>query len=552
MLLEFKAELIGLLSKMVEENQLVLLKDKVNIEESKSCKFGFCFTNLPHLLSSIYKKSLEESGQILLELFPGHPYISKVEVVGGYLNFFLRHEVIKEFFETSHKKPKIIFSLDKSQPKKKYLIEIISANPTGSLHIGHIRNGVVTDTLSNLLEYDGSHVFRSYLINDGGLQIKELMNSLHIIYTCMVKAIPVDVSAEKLKYSDSTVRDCAEQIAKEFGHYWDLQDPEQTQKISKFAVEYFLNLIKKEMQELRIQVDSWDYETQICSEGALSSLINKLKDHLYMKDQALWFKTSKFSSESDKDDVVVKSDGSLSYFGQDLIYHIYKLEFLGHNGTIINTLAADHKGHITRMEAFFRALEIPEDVVKFKMTQLSRLIIDGKKVTFSKRENILLSFKDLTEHLSIDEIRWFLSSRDEETELDIELEKLRGKDYNNPIFYILYAHSRAVKLIDAAKLDVLDAQFSFEKLNNDASQELINHILSLEWQYKKAVDTLKPHILAVYLYGLAKKFHSFYESAPILSEPEVELKLAKLALVHLVIRIFREFLPIFRIEPKKS
>ncbi|AGX88990.1 arginine--tRNA ligase [Mycoplasma parvum] len=551
MILTLKEQLKEALREVLVKKNFTLLLDKIELEESKNSKFGFFSTNLPFLISSTYKKNIEESEQLLLDSLNKHEEIPKIEAVQGYLNFFISSNLIKNFYKSSLKRKKIIaFSNNEENKKTKYFIEIVSANPTGILHIGHIRNGVITDTLSNILEYNNNSVFRAYLINDAGTQIEELIKSIHTFYSFISKGASINLMEHSIKYSGNEIRDCAQAITEKFGHYWELDNEELTQKIKLFAVEFFVNLIKKELDSLSIKVDNWDYESKKCSESALTHLIKKLQDFIYLKDNALWFKTSSFKKEGDeKDDVIVKSDGNLSYFGQDLIYHLYKLEFLGTNGIIINTLAEDHKGHIDRMKAFFSSINVPESLVKYKTTKLSRLIVDGKKIVFSKRENIFLSSEELKEHLSKDEIRWFLCSRDEENELDIDLSKLNNKDYNNPIFYILYAYSRALKITEKINFELDGVELSFEKLDSEIEQSLINSILAVEFHFQKAIQNLKVHIISNYLYSLAKKFHTFYESFSIINDSNRETQLARLALVQLVLRIFKEFLPLFRIVP---
>ncbi|CCE66815.1 arginine--tRNA ligase [Candidatus Mycoplasma haematominutum] len=552
MILELKERLTNFLQDVVAESQFTLLKDKIVLEESRHPKYGLFNTNLPFILASLYRKTLEESERILAQKIPKHEYISRMEVTKGYINFFVSPEVIKDFYLSSLKVEKIIFAANAPENRSaKYFIEIISANPTGALHIGHIRNGVITDTISNLLEYNGNSVYRSYLVNDGGTQIKELIASIHNMHSYLAKASPLDLSISQCKYTDENVRDCARSIGEHFGYYWELQNREITSEITTYSVDFFLKLIKKEVEELKIKIDSWDYESKLCSEGALTSLISKIKDHIYLEDNALWFRTEAFDPDLGKNDVIVKGDGALTYFGQDLIYHLYKLEFLGKNGTVVNTLAADHKGHIGRMRAFFKCLRVPQEVVRYKLTQLSRLVVNGKKVIFSKRENIYLTLAELKQYLSIDEIRWFLSSRDEESELDIEIDKLRNKDYNNPIFYILYAYSRASKLSELLKLEISPEELNFEALNSDTELELIQTILYSQSKFSKAVETLKPNILSAYLYSLAQKFHSFYDSFSISYDYNPTTKLARLALVQLVARLFEELLPIFKIAPRQ-
>ncbi|ADX98068.1 arginine--tRNA ligase [Mycoplasma suis] len=552
MILELKNQLKASLRKVLENKGFSLLLDKVELEETKNSKFGFFSTNLPFLISSAYKKSIEESEQILISSFPKNELIQKVEAVQGYLNFFISPDLIENFFRSSLKRRKIISRANNEENKKdKYFVEIVSANPTGILHIGHIRNGVITDTISNLLEYNNNSVFRTYLINDAGTQIEELLRSIHNFYSFTSRGgVGISLTEEiNVKYTGSEIKECAEAISQKFGYNWELTDKELTHQIKLFAVEFFLDKIKKELKSLSIQVDSWDYESRICSESALTNLIKKLEDFIYLKDNALWFKTSAFLEGYEKDDVLVKSDGKISYFGQDLIYHLHKLEFLGKTGTIVNTLAEDHKGHIDRMKAFFYSIGVPQDSVKYKITRLSRLIMEGKKIVFSKRENIFLSAEELKEHLSVDEIRWFLCSRDEENELDIDLSKLKNKDYNNQIFYILYAYSRALKITERIYFDLSESKLSFEKLDSEVEQSLINSVLSVELKFQKAIQTLKVHIMSDYLFSLAKKFHSFYESVSVINEPNTETQITRFALVKLVLRIFSELLPLFRITP---
>ncbi|AFN64915.1 arginyl-tRNA ligase [Mycoplasma wenyonii str. Massachusetts] len=549
---ELKEKIRENLSQILKNNNWDLLLEKVVVEETKNYKFGFLNTNLPYLISSTYKKSLEEIEERLIagwKEVSNLTEIEKAEINQGYLNFYPSSELIKEFYFVSEKNKKIVFGANRdSNWLKKYMVEIVSANPTGELHIGHIRNGVITDSLSNLLEYNGNSVYRAYLVNDAGAQIRELVESIHLIHSYFAKGTSI---SEPPKYHSEIIESCVKEITLKYGSHWSLDNKELTKEIKLFAIEYLLGAIKKELEELSIKVDSWDYESEICTESALALLINKLKEHLYLNDKALWFSTSKFFKEINKDDVLVKKDGSITYFCQDLIYHLKKLDFLGTEGKIVNVLAQDHSSHINRMKAFFKAINLPEDMVQYKTTQLSRLLVNGKKVVLSKRDNVYLNLTELKEHLSLDEIRWLLSSRDEESELDIDISKLKEKNYNNPIFYILYAFSRASSLIEIIKLEPKKSNSSFKALTSNKELELIYTILSLESHYKRAIDTLKPSVISAYLLNLAQKFHTFYEAFSIQNDSNMETKTARFILVKLVHRIFSELLPIFRVQPRK-
>lgn len=551
MISELREKIKEHLTQILKTNDWILLLDKIVIEDTKNSKFGFLNTNLPYLISSTYRKSLEEIEKRLLtdlRKSSDFPEIEKTELNKGYLNFYPSPELIKNFYLNSQKNKKIIFGANnESHELQKYFIEIISANPTGELHIGHIRNGIITDSLSNLLEYNGHSVYRAYLVNDAGAQIKELMESIHLIYSHLSRGTAIP---NPPKYHSEIIEECAREISINYGNHWKLENKELTKEIKHFSIEYLLTNIKKELTELSIQVDSWDYESKICTESSLASLVNQLKEYLYLNENALWFNTSKFSKELNKDDVLVKKDGSITYFCQDLIYHLRKLDFLDSKGKIVNVLAQDHSSHITRMKAFFKAINIPEHRIQYKTTQLSRLLVDGRKVVLSKRDNIYLNLVELKEHLSLDEIRWLLSSRDEESELDIEVSKLKERNYNNPIFYILYAFSRASSIVESIKLDP-KSNLNFKALDSEKELDLIHTILSLELHYKKAVDNLKPSIIASYLFNLAQKFHSFYETFSIQNDSNIETKMARFVLVKLIHRIFSELLPIFRVQPRK-
>ncbi|RAO94935.1 arginine--tRNA ligase [Mycoplasma wenyonii] len=551
MISELREKIKENLIQILKTNDWILLLDKIVIEETKNSKFGFLNTNLPYLISAIYKKSLQEIEDRLLtgwEESNDLPEIEKAELNKGYLNFYPSQKLIKEFYFNSQKNKKIVFVANNEDNEfQKYFIEIVSANPTGELHIGHIRNGVITDSLSNLLEYNGNLVYRAYLVNDAGAQIKELIDSIYWVYSHLSKGISI---SNPPKYHSDIIESCARQISTNFGNHWKLEDKELTKEIRHFSIEYLLTAIKKELEELSIQVDSWDYESRICTESSLSSLVNQLKEHLYLHENALWFNTSKFSRELNKDDVLVKKDGTITYFCQDLIYHLKKLDFLDSKSKIVNVLAQDHSSHISRMKAFFKSINIPDHRIQYKTTQLSRLLVDGKKVVLSKRDNVYLNLAELKEHLSLDEIRWLLSSRDEESELDIEVSKLKERNYNNPIFYILYAFSRASSIVESIKLEP-KSNLNFQAVNSEKELDLIYTILSLESHHKKAVDNLKPSIIASYLFNLAQKFHTFYEAFSIQNDSNIETKTARFVLVQLTHRIFSELLPIFRVQPRK-
>lgn len=555
MLTQAKQNIILALKDAIRRLEYILVIDEITVEKTKDVKYGHITTNIAFLIGSRYKKDPNAVAQeILNALAKKIGLVDSCEIGSGcFINFTLNTSVFENFYGKLIEQKDNLFK--GKNFNQQYIVEIVSANPNGSLHIGHVRNAVFSDVIANLLSFDGNKVCRVYLINNRGQQVKDIVYSVWVKYQHILFGTK-HAELSNIPYNTIDAEMCAYEIIKKKGNFWksseSLDNVNFYNTLKEFVVDYFLSLIKEDLAALNVAVDFWHYEQKIATDEAMQLTLSKIANYTYFKDNAVWFKTSHFY-EKEKDDVIIKSDGEHTYFGQDLIYHQYKLALLNTEGKIVNVFACDHDSHAIRLKAFFKSLKIPEDKLIIKTLQLSRMISDDKKEVISKRNNNIVSAKDLFGFMSYEEIRWFFIFKDASTELDIDIDKLRDHQYNNQISYILYAYARIEQIFNKWHLtDLFDRSLQLNLLKEKIEQEILNSLIFFETTLATAIQELKPSILCVYVFKLAQDFHSFYEICDILKTENKDLMYQRLALCNGVKHIISIVLSILNIPTKSK
>lgn len=545
-----KTELLKVLT------NLNLELDKLIFEEPKNFKYGDICTNIALQLASKYKKDPKKlSIQIAIELEKLDYIKSAVAEKNGFINIKYSEKIFEEYY-------KKVLNLGKTigkQPtnnKWKY-IEIVSANPTGYLHIGHARNGIFSDTLVNLFEYAGYSVYKEYLVNDLGNQIDELVNSVWTKYAYKIYAPKILTISKPSLYNGPDIDECVEYFLQRKEGEWiegvvDILKSPIFNKVKKDCLDYFLNSIEKDLKKYEIDKHHWIKESSFVNNDSINELLKLLKNYITYKDQAIWFETNKFVP-SLKPEVLIKNNGKHTYYMQDLIYHYKKLNLIGtgESSEIINVLGADHIGHIDRIKAFLLAIGCPENKVTFITLQMVKLIENNETKKMSKRNSTVIYMKDLEKYMTYEEVRWFFVSQQPDTPLEIDIEKLKLKDYNNPVFYVLYAYSRASKILMKVEENIVSQNCEFKNIT-DKDRELLVPLLHLEDVIISSAETLSPHRLNQYLIKLAKIFHSYYEDTPILTIKDPEIKREKLCLLYMFKNTLYSCLSILKITAKNE
>ena len=412
---------------------------------------------------------------------------------------------------------------------KKYMVEFVSANPTGPMHMGNARGGVLGDTLASVLQKSGADVSREFYVNDAGNQIVMLGESLTARYfEHFGKEYPLPEGG----YHADDIKVIAAQLAEEEGDKWLTADPkERLAHFMDYGKKKELEKIDRDLKAYRVTMQSWMHETFFYENNA--KRINDCLQHMadmgltYEKDGALWFKSTDYGD--DKDRVLRKSDGTLSYLTPDIANHVYKIE-RGYP-LLVNLWGADHHSYVTRMQNALTALGYPEGTLSVDLIQMVRMVEDGKEVKMSKRTGNAITIRELCEDIGVDAARWFFVSKDVATHMDLDLKLARSKDNNNPVYYAQYAYSRMCSILKNPQIPEFKPVDSYDRLTDEKELQLLKMIS--EFPKEVAADALnrKPNKMTEYIISLVKVFHSYYNSTKVNNPDDPELTNQRLGLI---------------------
>ena len=500
------------------------------VETPKDPKLGdYALSTAMKLARTLHRSPLqiaEPLAEKLQELLPEAESVTVAKP--GFINFKLKSEALSALIN------QVIaagddFGKNNAGNGKRVLVEWVSANPTGELHCGHARNAAWGDSICRLLEASGYDVLREYYVNDAGNQIVMLGESLVARYfEHFGKEYPLPENG----YHAEDVRQIAIDIAERDGDKWLSADPKE-------RLEYFmqegktreLEKIDRDLKLYGVTIQSWMHETFFYENNR--QRINECLDRmnalglLYEKDGALWFRSTDFGD--DKDRVLRKSDGTLSYLTPDIANHVHKVE-RGYP-TLIDLWGADHHSYITRMQAALTALGYPKDTLQVDLIQMVRMVEDGVEVKMSKRTGNAITIRELCEDIGVDAARWFFASKDVSTHMDLDLKLARSQDNDNPVYYAQYAHSRMCSILSNPKIPAFHQVESYTRLTDEKELQLLKMIG--EFPSEVANDALlrKPNKLADYILSLVKVFHSYYNSTKVNIPEDPALTNERLGLV---------------------
>ena len=514
-------------------------------ELPKQAAHGDWATNAAMQLAKPLKQNPRALGEQLktaLEAQPAYQqWVSAIEIAGpGFLNIRLRPEakqqVVREVLSAG--------SAFGSQPARsdKVLVEFVSANPTGPLHVGHGRQAALGDAICNLLASQGLQVTREFYYNDAGVQIDTLTKSTQLRargFKPGDDCWPTDADNPLAKnfYNGDYINDIAQAFLnrdtvkaddREFTANGDVEDYDN---IRQFAVAYLRNEQDKDLQAFRLRFDNYYLESSLYSDGRVADAVQKLIDngHTYEQDGALWLRSTDFGD--DKDRVMRKSDGGYTYFVPDVAYHIAKYQRGFHQA--INIQGTDHHGTIARVRAGLQAagVGIPQGFPDYVLHTMVRVVRGGEEVKISKRAGSYVTLRDLIEWTSADAVRFFLLSRKPDTEYTFDVDLAVAKNNDNPVYYVQYAHARICSVLDAWGGDVATlAEADLAPLDTSAAQALMLQLAKYPEMLTAAAQDVAPHDVTFYLRELAASYHSYYDAERILVDDET-VKKARLALV---------------------
>ncbi len=490
----------------------------VFLEVPREENHGDLSSNISFLLAKDAGKSPAEIACIILEYLlkrvNREPLVQKVETAGGgFINFFMNSEayypVLAEIIERGGG-----YGSSNLGNGEKILVEFVSANPTGPLHVGHARNAVVGDVLSNVLKASGFNVRKEYYLNDTGNQVEALGESLRQRYIELT-GTPEN---EDIEYGGEYLIGLAKELlAKDTGG--GIPD---TAVFRDYAIKRIREDIQKGLEDFGITFDSWFSEKSLRDGGGIEKIIKLLdeKGFIQKKDGALWFKSKQFGDEKDR--VIVKSDGSTTYLTPDIAYHYNKLK-RGFS-RLINVWGADHHGYIPRIKASLTALGFHPGVLDIVLIQLVKLCRGGKPVSMSTRAGKFVTMRQLIDEVGSDNVRFFMLMRRSDAQLEFDLELAKKQSMENPVYYVQYAHARICSLFSYAeekglkpgKIDEVKVELLTEKEEINLIKVLSLYPVIVEGSAKN----LEPHRLTAYLQQVAANLHNFYDRLRVVEEDE--------------------------------
>ncbi len=573
---QVKETVMNALGRLVAEGKIEAVPlPAFNVERPADVSHGDFSCNAAMASAKALRNNPRAIGQMIADaaVLDGTVF-EKIEVAGpGFLNFFISplwfNETVGEVISSGSDYGKT--ELGKG---KRVLVEFVSANPTGPMHIGNARGGALGDSLSSVLQFAGYEVEREFYVNDAGNQIEKFGKSLSIRYMQIADGNKSDVIAS---YGDDDV------CRKIFEDEENFPMPEDVYKGvdiiehaynfykingDKFVnadeesrksalVEYALPLnidgLEKDLAKYRIVYDTWFRESSLHKSGAVKQIVDMLteKDQTYEKDGAIWFKASDFGDDQDR--VLVRANGIPTYFVPDIAYHYNKLVTRGFDKAI-DILGADHHGYIARMKAALTALGVDASKLDIVIMQMVMLVRNGETVKLSKRSGKAITLSTLLDEVPIDAARFFFNLRDPNTHLEFDLELAIEESSNNPVFYVQYAHARICSILRRMEEEgtgYSNIPVSELNFNHPAELALIRHIAALPNCINEAAKDYNPSKITKYLCDLAQLFHKFYDNCKIKGEEENILQ-SRLSLCVATKTVFKNLLDLLKVDaPEK-
>lgn len=475
----------------------------------------------------------------------------KIELAGpGFLNFF----VGKAWFAGTVDaviNEKGDYGKTNDGNGKRVLVEFVSANPTGSMHIGNARGGALGDCLASLLHYAGYYVEREFYINDAGNQINKFALSLDIRYRQHF-GDPVEMPEDS--YHGQDIIDHVESFAKINGDkYINCGEEERRQALVDYALPINIQGLETDLLKYRIKYDTWFKESTLHNDGSVAEIVELLKKngYTYELDGALWFKSSELGD--DKDRVLIRANGVPTYSVPDIAYHYNKL--VKRNFDIaIDVLGADHHGYIPRMRAALTALGIDANRLDVVIMQMVRLVRNGETVKLSKRSGKAITLSTLLDEIPMDAARFFFNLRDPNTHFEFDLDLAIEESSKNPVYYVQYAHARICRILEKQAEEGNKCKFISENeliYTDPAEIELIRHIATLPDVISEGAKNYNPSAVTRYLIELAQHFHKFYDSCPIKGTEEIVMQ-SRLSLCTAAKIVLKNLLDLLKVEaPEK-
>ena len=515
---------------------------EIQVERPGNSDHGDFATNLPLRLARATRINPLELAQLLAAHIPTDEVIERAEAAPpGFVNFYLRDSWLQQQVETVRQAGSAFGNVDSGRGRR-MMVEFVSVNPTGPVHVGHTRGAVLGSALANVLEAAGYEVTREYYVNDAGSQMQAFYRS---VLTRYKESLGQAAEMPANGYLGEYITDLAKEIAESEGPRFLNQDEEQTLKeIGDISREKMVAIIREDLAGIGVEFDNWFSERTLYQEGEYDTALNLLRENDYLseRDDALWFNSTMLGD--DKDNVVVRSTGEPTYFASDIAYHYNKFIGRGYDA-VVDIWGADHQGHVPRMKSAVQALGIDPDRLTVLISQMVTLRRGDDVVRVSKRTGDFVTLKELAEEVGRDACRFFFLARTPETQMEFDLELAKRESSENPVYYVQYAHARNASILALARERNIDwSNGDVSLLTHPSELDLVRAMLRLPELVAQMADSLEPHHLPHYAMDLANAFHTFYENCRVVSSNEADnaMTAARLKLVESAQIVFRRAL----------
>lgn len=556
----------------------------IKAERAKDSAHGDYSSNLALILAKPCRQAPRKIAELLVQALPHDVAVEKVEIAGaGFINFFIRSSARSQIIAEVLNKGEG-FGCSEIGQKQKVIIEFVSANPTGPLHVGHGRGAAFGATLSNILHASGYDVTLEYYVNDAGRQMNILAVSVWLRYLeFAAEPVVFPVNAYKGEYVVEIARELWSQYGAEYVHPWatvlsglpadepqggdkevyidalierasSLLDSQGFSLFFQHALHTVLADIKEDLAEFGVRYDSWFSERSLFEDGSIQKGIQALKEsgHTFEHEGALWFKATDFGDEKDR--VLVRANGQTTYFASDVAYHWNKYD-RGYD-RVIDIFGADHHGYVTRLRSVVNALGHDEKALNVILVQFAILYRGAERVQMSTRSGSFVTLRELRQEVGNDAARFFYVARKPEQHMDFDLDLAKSESSDNPVYYIQYAHARICSVLRQLKERGLfwDKAIGLKHIDL-LVQTHESNLISLISRYPEVVELsaldCEPHQIAYYLRELAQGLHSYYNAVPLLCEQE-QLRCARLCLLEAVRQVLNNGLGLLGVSAPES
>ncbi len=549
---EIKKSVKNALKKLVDEKVLTgEIPENFDVEIPAEREHGDLSTNVALISAKNFKTAPRKVAELVVSnLDLDKSTVEKIEIAGpGFVNFFLGDKFFSDTLKEIKKTGKN-YGISNYGKSKKVMVEFVSANPTGPMHMGNARLGALGDCLCATLKKVGYNVYKEFYVNDAGNQIEKFGLSLDVRYQQICKGENYVEMPEDC-YQGQDITELSQQFFDIYADkYINVSQEVRKKALVDFALPQNIERMKQDMAKYKIIYDNWFYESSLYKNNEVDKIINFLgeKGFTYEKEGCTWYKATMFGCE--KDEVLRRKNGIPTYFAADIAYHYNKFVTRGFD-LCIDIWGADHHGHVARMKGAMEALGINRDKLHVLLVQLVRLIKNGEVVRMSKRTGKAIQLSDLIDEVGADSARFIFNTHEAGSGMDFDLDLAVRHDSQNPIYYVQYAHARICsvfrQLSDEIRCDYENINIDLSVLENENEKKLIYFMASYPSELLKSAVNYDPTKITRYAVALATFFHKFYSSCKIISEDK-NLMYARILLCDCVRTVIKNILDMFEIK----